>query len=79
MRRKIFCDAMRFCYKEGLFGSFVVIRVCGRINNGSISTLTNSFKTEEEAETFVNKILRKRLKAQNRLGVNYHLLDVEKA
>lgn len=59
---------------KGLFNSWLVIIAYGRYGVG-LSQKINSFFTLEEAKTFVNKTLKKRSKAEKRIGCSYHLIS----
>jgi hypothetical protein len=59
---------------RGLFNSWLVIIAYGRYGGG-FSQKIHSFFTLEEAKTFVNKTLKKRSKAEKRIGCSYHLIS----
>ena len=59
---------------RGLFNSWLVIIAYGRYGVG-LSQRIHSFFTLEEAKTFVNKTLKKRSKAEKRIGCSYHLIS----
>jgi hypothetical protein len=59
---------------KGLFNSWLVIIAYGRYGGG-FSQKINSFFTLEEAKAFVNKTLKKRAKAEKRIGCSYNLIS----
>lgn len=59
---------------KGLFGSWCVITAYGRYQGGTHQKI-NSFFTLQDVKTFVCKTLKKRSKAEKRIGCSYVLVS----
>jgi hypothetical protein len=67
--------AYEILFHRGLFNSWLITTAYGRYGQKGGQTKTYLFDTKIQAESFIQKILKKRLNATKRIGCDYRFIN----